>query len=203
MTNSFSLSRAPARVLITTLQSADGLSYAIDPSFRTVLACLRYIANPDSREVDKRIYIARKFFLNHPPADYAPLFSAFVTSNESADDDSEQVMDFELDAGAIYASFRQQYGINLLTDELHWYEFRALLTGLGEDTSFMQRIKIRNLDLNDVAEKDRPKLRKLKDMVAIKPAMSKEEAALQAELDRRLAAGEDPSDILNQLQREV
>lgn len=42
----------------------------------------------------------------------------------------ESVLDYELDADYIYAAFMEQYGINLATAPLHWYEFQALLKGL-------------------------------------------------------------------------
>lgn len=49
-----------------------------------------------------------------------------------------KVIDYKLDADAIYASFYQQYKIDLLTAELHWYQFLALLQGL------------KNTQLNDI-----------------------------------------------------
>lgn len=181
--------------------TVDGMDYAIDPCFRTVLACLRVAGDPDRPELAKVLYLGKHFFCDNIPPDMGELFAAFLMDGESPDDDGEQMMDFEFDAGAIYASFRQQYNINLLTDDLHWYEFRALLSGLNDATPFGNRIKIRSMDVNDVSEKDRPKLRKLKDTIALKPRVSKAEAELQAELDRRLDAGEDPGEIIKQLQQ--
>lgn len=194
-----SLSRKVSEVLPRSV-IAGGVAYKINPDFRNVLACLRVLSDPERQELHKVLYIVRHFYCGHPPPDMGRLFGEFISGGEAPDDDREQLMDFELDAGAIYASFRQQYGINLLTESLHWYEFRALLQGLCEDTPFGQRVRIRGLDVNDVPEKERGKLRKIKDMLAIKPKMSKAEAELRAELERRLDAGEDPADIINSLQ---
>lgn len=200
MRSNFSLSRQPEKVFVTSIEIDDGIVYPIDPSFRVVLACLRIIADPDKPEIEKALYIAQRFFLAHPPPNYPELFGEFVTGGEHSDEDEDPVMDFELDAGVIYASFRQQYNIDLLHTDLHWVEFHTLLSGLGEDTPFGARVRLRGMKPDDVAEKDRFKLRKLQDMVAIKPRMSKEEQALSDELNRRLASGEDPTDILQQLQ---
>lgn len=41
-----------------------------------------------------------------------------------------EVIDFEIDANLIYAAFLQQYGIDLLTAEMHWHVFLALIDGL-------------------------------------------------------------------------
>ena len=91
----------------------------------------------------------------------------------------------------------------LIREHLHWMEFRLLLRGLCENTKFGELLKLRQLDPNDYAEKDRAKLRTLQDMVAIHPRVGLKEAQLQAELDRRLRTGEDPTEILKQLQEKV
>lgn len=66
------------------------------------------------------------------------------------DDDTDRTLkqrkrsyDFEVDAEAIYTSFQQAYQINLLTDFLHWWEFRALLVDLPDETPFMRRVYYR------------------------------------------------------------
>ncbi|HNX63460.1 MAG TPA: Gp15 family bacteriophage protein [Candidatus Limiplasma sp.] len=193
-----SLSRSPEKVLIRSIV-VDGIIYPVDPDFRTVLACVRVYNDPEKPDLEKALYVAQRFFLGNVPPDMGQAFSDFLR-DESQEDDGEQLMDFELDAGVIYASFRQQYGINLMADSLHWYEFRALLSGLTEDTPFGQRVHIRSMDINDVPEKARGKLRKLKEALSIAPQMSKREAELRAELDRRLEAGEDPAEIIQSLQ---
>ena len=109
----------------------------------------------------------------------------------------DPIMDYEVDAEAIYAGFRQQYGIDLLRANLHWYEFRALLSGLSEYTV---AAKIRQIAPDDVDKKHRAAFIRVRDALAITPRVSKAEQLLQEELDRRLANGEDPSEIIKQLQ---
>jgi len=196
----FSLSRKLETCLPITLRSAaDGRLYTIDPDFHTVLACLRRLADPNRDELGKRLYLAARFFLGEPPPDYIALFSNFVMENEAPACGGEPLLDFEQDAGAIYASFRQQYGLDLLRTPLHWYEFRELLAGLNEQTAFGARVRLRALDESSVAPEDRPAIRRLKEQVALRPRVGREEQALLAELDRRLAAGESPDEVLAKL----
>lgn len=118
---------------------------------------------------------------------------------EAAGDSGTPLMDFEQDAGALYASFLQQYGIDLLTQKLHWFVFRELIAGLGEDTAFSARVRLRAMDETRLPPEERAHLRRLKEKVAIVPRIGKAEKALLAELDARLAAGENPDDVLRRL----
>lgn len=63
----------------------------------------------------------------------------------------DRAFDFELDAGAIYASFWQTYHINLLKEKgkMSWFEFKALLDGLDQDSIFERIIRIRKADLSE------------------------------------------------------
>lgn len=178
--------------------SEDGNRYPIASDHKTILSCLNVVSDPDVPEIKKALFVAKRFFCGNPPPDMGALFVSFVV-DDGRDDDGEQLIDFQQDAGVIYASFRQQYGIDLAKETLHWWAFRMLLSGLGEGTALGSRVQLRTLDLDAVSEKDRSKFRRLKDMVAIVPRMSAEEAALQEELDRRLAAGEDPAEIIEKL----
>lgn len=53
--------------------------------------------------------------------------------------------DFEQDAGFIYASFLQDYKMDLfeMQGKLHWEKFKALLDGLSDDTKFKEVVAIR------------------------------------------------------------
>lgn len=48
------------------------------------------------------------------------------------DKNNSIVLDYAIDADLIYAAFIQQYGIDLITERLHWYQFCALLAGLKD-----------------------------------------------------------------------
>ena len=64
---------------------------------------------------------------------------------------SEIYYDIKHDAGAIYASFMQAYGIDLIEQQgkLHWLKFKALLSGLSENTQFKRIVSIRQWKPSD------------------------------------------------------
>ncbi len=59
---------------------------------------------------------------------------------------SGRAYDFAQDAALLTASFRAAYGIDLGTDYVHWWSFRALMLGLPSDTPFMQVVGYRTAD---------------------------------------------------------
>nr|DAS52303.1 MAG TPA: hypothetical protein [Caudoviricetes sp.] len=44
---------------------------------------------------------------------------------------AEKVLYYKYDGDYLYSAFMEQYGIDLLDDEFHWYKFNALLNGLN------------------------------------------------------------------------
>ena len=69
---------------------------------------------------------------------------------------------FDCDWWLIYAAFRQQYGINLLKADLHWFEFRALLDGLTEQTQFIKVVQARLRDTSKLKGEEKTQAEKLK-----------------------------------------
>lgn len=197
----FSLARTLEQVLPEVIISQmDGKAYPVDADFHTVLACLRRLVDPDRAELDKRVYLAATFYLCHPPMDLAERFAEFVLGGDAPGEEEPPLMDWELDAGALYASFRQQYGIDLLRTRMHWLEFRQLLLGLSENTALLARVRLRQLDESAFPAAERERVRRMKRQVQIAPRVSRRERQLLTELDRKLAAGENPEDVLRQLQ---
>lgn len=59
------------------------------------------------------------------------------------------------DAWPVWASFKQQHGIDLFTcGGLHWWEFKRLLGALREDTPLRQLERFRSLTSGDFAGRD-------------------------------------------------
>lgn len=99
---------------------------------------------------------------------------------------SEKFFDFEYDAEYIYSAFFQQYGIDLSETELHWHKFKALLSGLSEDTAFMKIASYRQLELSSVTDKKMKKrIKEMKAEVAL--PSSKDENEREAEQNERLS----------------
>lgn len=56
--------------------------------------------------------------------------------------DTARVLDYDIDQWRIYSAFRNQYGIDLNTTDLHYWQFMGLLTTLDE-CAFTRVIDIR------------------------------------------------------------
>lgn len=62
------------------------------------------------------------------------------------DDQPEKLYSYTQDAGAIYASFLADYGIDLMAQRgrMHYLTFKALLAGLSEKTHFQRILSVRS-----------------------------------------------------------
>lgn len=89
------------------------------------------------------------------------------------DEDDKKVYDLKQDAQYIYASFMQDYGMDLFEyhGKLHWYKFQALLSGLSDETKFKKVIEIRTMKLptGKGTSNQREEIKKMKKIYALKP----------------------------------
>lgn len=87
-------------------------------------------------------------------------------NNKSGDKD--KVTDYDIDQWRIYSAFKKQYGINLNTDKLHFWEFMGLLTTLDE-CAYTRIIDIRSKKITPKMSKEEKNLYKhLKEVYALK-----------------------------------
>lgn len=108
-------------------------------------------------------------------------------------EEEKKFYDFEEDADYIFASFMQDYGIDLIKEReksnyywnkvqsgkmslekfinhtMSWDKFNALLAGLSETSKFRRVIEIRQMEIPENAtEKERKEIKKAKSAVALK-----------------------------------
>ena len=85
---------------------------------------------------------------------------------EEEQEEKEKVYDLKQDAEYIYASFMQDYHIDLHSQlgKMHWHTFQALLNGLSENTRFKKVIEIIQMELptGKGSQKERERIKKLK-----------------------------------------
>lgn len=189
----FTLSRMREKVLPEYVMDC-GRKVKVDADFRTVLKCLRILGDESIHPMEKYDMLRAWFFLGVHVSRPIGLFFSLVSGSEPSESD-ERLMDFERDADAIYASFFQQYGLDLMdVGFLHWAKFQALVSGLGENTALGRRIAIRSMDTRKMDAKNRAKMERLKRKYALDACpMSGEEARLQKALDDALTEGRDPA----------
>lgn len=84
--------------------------------------------------------------------------------------------DFCNDSEIIFADFLRFYGINLITEDMHWHEFRALFYNLPGEARIKQIIDIRTMKLSGIKDKRmRAEYRRLKEEWALPDERSDEE----------------------------
>lgn len=139
-----------------------GTEFPIRTDFRTWIRFSEIMSS--SERVEKNLAESIKLIFGCLPPSLEETVSGMMDffavrtvtdSKESVVRNKKRIYDFAYDAPLIVAAFRQQYGIDLLQSDMHWYEFRALLAGLTESTLFVKVIGYRNMNLGDIKDKDR------------------------------------------------
>ena len=98
-----------------------------------------------------------------------------VKTVEQKENIKNQIYSYEFDAEYIYSAFKDQYGIDLQDEELHWWKFKALFQGLKEDNKIVQIMGYRGMDLSKIKDKEERKhYKRLKKLYAL-PDMRTEE----------------------------
>ncbi len=162
----------------------DGQAYALHTDFRRWMQFERIMFEERLSFLEK---LARLFVLCYkklpPDVEKAVLglrlFYAGKSTEErktSPDSSGQPVYSFYQDSGLIYAAFYQQYGLDLCTADLHWWQFLALLDGLSEKTRFVQVMGYRATSLASAQEpSQRQFLQKMKQLYALEDRRSSEE----------------------------
>jgi len=172
----------------------NGHTYELDLSFDNVLR-LFDLLNDDEVDDLGKAELGLLMLINDELADYEPqdkvdvfvhLFKSTIgketEDNQPVDiegnpmpsnsGNDEKVYSIKEDAEYIFASFYQDYRIDLLEQQgiLHWNKFKALLGGLKKDTRFKEILEIRQMDLpkGKGSSKQREKIKELKKQYALK-----------------------------------
>jgi hypothetical protein len=139
----------------------DGVECPINSDFRTVLRC--YEIQGDKEELSKEellkilllFYKKQKMFTEEHVNKMYWFFSCGREKGKKrfprkiAGINDKQPFDFEKDADLIYAGFMQQYGIDLQTEDMHWWKFMILLENLGSGTRLNKVMEYRTIDTNN------------------------------------------------------
>ena len=163
-----------------------GAEYQIDADFRTAI---RFTLLMQDRAIDDytKLGIALYMFLGDADIpDYREAIDAILRfyqrGKSSVQGNAEMAStrrnyDFEYDADLIYAAFLEQYGLDLQNVEfLHWWQFRALFSGLSEKTEFMKVVSYRAIEItNDMTKAQKRFYKKMKMMYALPDTRTEEE----------------------------
>lgn len=80
----------------------------------------------------------------------------------------DRAFDYGCDAPYILAAFQQAYGIDLTSESIHWWRFRALLEGLlGEECLFARIVRWRTADLAELTDAERQHYEQMRQRFAL------------------------------------
>lgn len=186
-TNTFSLTNS----LPTQFDGHD-----IKTGHRVIMRCLKMLADPEIADADRADMLQKMFCPDCPEPLEA--FGWFVSLGRERDDDEpERVrdVDYQQDATEIYSAFMQVYGIDLFCEQLHWWRFSALMSGLfATDNALSNKVRLRHMDDSEAERK--AATRRAKEAAQIRDAVSISEAMRNEELEAALMAGRPINDLL-------
>lgn len=163
--------------------TVNGKLYKMDFDFRNVLRMMETLGNDDLMP-DARDYLALKCLTKHPKNVPEVLAAVKGLLFDARPGTGERLTSFEQDAGLIRSAFRQEYGIDLFRDKVHWMEFTELLQNLPEGNRYEEVLGIRARPLPAPTKyngKEREWLMKAKAQVALH--MTETEAEKQYDKD--------------------
>lgn len=156
--------------------------YKIDTSFRTAIECQDIATDVNIGDYERALAIIYKLFGDEgidEPKHYEKLLelgikylSCGIQVNNSNNEEPD--MDFVQDMDYIEASFMSDYGIDLSTEDMHWWKFYKLINGLSNsdlgNCCVLNRIRnLRNFDTKDIKDaKELEKIKKAKKQVELK-----------------------------------
>lgn len=169
----------------------DGTTYQVDMSFDNALRLIDLVSDEEIDDLTK-VLTGIEMLLNvcflHDIETQSEIFIELFENTVGKEARKSQPVDLEgnplpqpkskrtyslkEDADYIFASFYQDYGIDLheMHGKLHWLKFRALLAGLTEGSKFMRVLDIRTMEVptGKGTAKQASQVKKLKEQYALK-----------------------------------
>lgn len=165
-------------------------NFRLDLDFRNVLKMIDILAREDLFP-EAREYLALRC-ITRPRGNVHALMSAVLELLfQPSEKGAERIMDYTQDADLIRAAFLQCYGINLYRDQLHWFEFSALLASMPDGSRYSEILSIRARPMPAPTKwnaEERAWLAKAKAQYAVKLTDKERENQYQKGL-RQMAAG--------------
>ena len=174
--------------------------YKINTDFRVAIECNNIAQDDTIGDTERPLAIIYKLFGDEGldnPQDWEKLLELGIKylslgkDTNNVDNDAEIDMDFNEDMDYIEASFMSDYNIDLANTEMHWYKFYNLINGLSNsemgNCCVLNRVRnLRTFDLSQIKDsKEREKLAKAKEMVALKSIKKEVELTKEQEESMR------------------
>ena len=109
-------------------------------------------------------------------------------SHEGAAGQTARAYDFAQDADTILGDFFSNYGmmLNRMDDEdLHWWEFMAMFSGLPEKSTIRTYMFYRTCSLSGLSKNEQKRIRKIRSRIRIREDYEDEELSQAKRLEKR------------------
>lgn len=109
---------------------------------------------------NQKINLAINLFYSDPVPDYKKAIENIIWfyscgKRMNSGKSNKIIYSFEHDAEYIFSAFLSEYNINLNRIKyLHWWEFKALFTSLGENNLFNKIMGYRSINLSEIKDKE-------------------------------------------------
>lgn len=154
--------------------SVDGRLYSIHTDFRNWVRFEILMLDRTVPMQRKIIEILKLVYVDSLPPTLRDALYAAVVFYSRAEGEKErveekkkgkQVYSFAQDDEYIYAAFLAQYGIDLQSVNLHWWQFKAMFTGLNEENKIIKIMEYRSVNLAEIKDKNQKAFyRKMKEL---------------------------------------
>ena len=99
--------------------------------------------------------------------DAAVAFYSGESKEHSSGKPGPRAFDFEQDSEYIFSAFLDSYGIDLTTENMHWWKFKALFKSLPEDCQMCKIMRYRTIDIKKVPKDQKRFYRDMKARYAL------------------------------------
>jgi hypothetical protein len=137
----------------------DGKEYLLNTDFRACLNVILAYEDINLTDYEKQVILLSNLY----PAIPENIEKAFEQALRFMDGgvvpkevgtSKPRVYSWSKDSNMIYSAFKQTHGIDLTSENLHWWKFLALFMDLGAETAFSSVVNLRSRVKSGKASKD-------------------------------------------------
>lgn len=135
----------------------NGEVYELNTDFRVGLKIMQAFEDNRLATLEKKVIMCDLLFQKMPEDINAAAIAAvkFLDCGKPRSEPTGgRVYSFLKDAEYIYSAFLQTYGVDLQSEEMHWWKFCAMFGDLGQETTFNQIVGLRSRKQHGKLSKD-------------------------------------------------
>lgn len=160
--------------------AADGRTYALLTSFREWFRFSDMVSDKTLSD-EMKLYMMRYWFEDPPKIVTKEMVQAVygfyradalrptVQTDQPSDlPKAPPAFHWGMDAKYVLGDFRRYYGMDLLTQEMHWWEFLSLFHALPDESCCQKRIAYRSADLSEIRSRaERERIARIRQRIAL------------------------------------